>query len=119
MKKLARRLAVGLLFASACTAVSADSSGSYVFQYFISPTGSDSNDGLATTVGGGHGPWSLNAINTKRSTYAGHNVCLVGDQGVLTLRGVKYSTGTYFTPALNVATGTAAKRTVITSCNTA
>jgi hypothetical protein len=127
MKKLALRLTVGFLFASACApgqiAVGAGSGAPYVFQYFITPTGSDSNDGLATTVGGGHGPWSLNAINTKRSTYAGHNVCLVGDQGVLTLRGatppVKYSTGTYFSPALNIATGTAANPTVIASCDTA
>ena len=123
MKKLARRLAVGFLFASVYApgqiAVGAGSTGPYVFQYFITPNGSDSNDGLATTVGGGHGPWSLNAINTKRSVYAGHNVCLVGDQGVLTLKGVKYSTGTYFTPALNIATGSAANPTVIASCNSA
>jgi hypothetical protein len=123
MKRLAQRLAVGFLFASACApgqmAVGASSSGPYVFQYFITPTGSDSNDGLATTVGGGHGPWSLNAINTKRGTYAGHNVCLVGDQGVLTMKGVQYSTGSYYTPALNIATGTAANPTVIASCNSA
>jgi len=118
---------MGFLFATACgpgqIAVGASSSGPYVFQYFITPTGSDSNDGLATTVGGGHGPWSLNAINTKRGIYAGHHVCLVGDQGVLTLRGatpaVPYSTGSYYTPALNIATGTAGHATVIASCNTA
>jgi hypothetical protein len=27
--------------------------------YFASPTGSDSNDGLAPTTGGGHGPWLI------------------------------------------------------------
>jgi Chitobiase/beta-hexosaminidase C-terminal domain len=38
------------------------------FHYFISPTGSDSNVGSLAS------PWSITAINTKQSTYAGSSV---------------------------------------------
>src|SRR6185312_11723007 len=38
--------------------------------YYISPIGSDNNDGLAPTVGGGHGPWA-SPIKADTSAVAG------------------------------------------------
>jgi hypothetical protein len=47
-------------------------SAAQVFNYYISPTGSDSNDGLTTST-----PWAITALNTKRATYAGSSVGLM------------------------------------------
>lgn len=41
------------------------------FDYYISPTGSDSNPGTLTQ------PWAITAINTKQSTYAGKRLGLL------------------------------------------
>lgn len=39
------------------------------FDYYIGPSGSDSNDGLSTST-----PWAITALNTKTATYAGSRV---------------------------------------------
>lgn len=41
------------------------------FDYYIGPSGSDSNPGTQAS------PWSITALNTKRSVYAGKNVGLL------------------------------------------
>src|SRR5580700_10727712 len=41
------------------------------FDYYISPSGSDSNAGTQGS------PWSITAINTKQATYAGKRVGLM------------------------------------------
>ena len=38
------------------------------YDYYIGPSGSDSNPGTQSS------PWAITAINTKQSTYAGHNL---------------------------------------------
>lgn len=83
------------------------------FDYYISPTGSDSNPGTLAS------PWSLNAINTKSATYAGKRLGLIGDQGTLTFSGggVSYPISNSFGVCLSVASGTAGSQTVVGSCN--
>jgi hypothetical protein len=83
------------------------SSGS--FDYYISPTGSDSNAGTSAS------PWALTAINTKRGTYAGKRVgVLPGTYNCASLVGGSY-TGSFDTPAFSIAGGTSSSQTVIQS----
>jgi hypothetical protein len=44
-----------------------------VFDYYIAPNGDDNNVGSLAS------PWSITAINTKQSTYAGKKIGLIGD----------------------------------------
>ncbi len=84
----------------------AQSSG---FDYYISPTGSDSNPGTQTN------PWALTSINTKQSTYAGKRVgVLPGTYNCLALCGGSY-TGSFSSPAFFIAGGSASAPTVIQS----
>lgn len=77
------------------------------FDYYISPTGSDSNPGTQSQ------PWAITAINTKRSTYAGKRVGLLdGTYNV----GSMMST-TRDAPALKIEGGTAGSPTVIAAVN--
>lgn len=79
------------------------------FDYYISPTGSDSNAGTSAS------PWALTAINTKRSTYAGKRVgVLPGTYNCLSLVGGSYR-GDFATPAFNIAGGSSGSPTVIQS----
>jgi hypothetical protein len=79
------------------------------FDYYISPTGSDSSPGTSAS------PWALTAINTKQSTYAGKRVgVLPGTYSCLTLVGGAY-TGQFSTPAFNIAGGSSSAQTVIQS----
>jgi hypothetical protein len=93
------------------------------FDYFISPTGLDSNPGTLAS------PWSLNALNSKSSVYAGKRVGIIGDQGTYnclsiyiagnggsTLAPPRGSPG-YGPPAFNIAAGTSGSPTYIGSCN--
>src|ERR1700722_2288406 len=85
----------------------AQTAGTY--DYYISPTGSDSNAGTSSS------PWSLTAINTKRGVYAGKSVgVLPGTYSCLGLVGGSY-TGGFDTPAFNIAGGSAGSPTVIQS----
>ncbi|MFZ0461824.1 MAG: right-handed parallel beta-helix repeat-containing protein [Candidatus Acidiferrales bacterium] len=47
------------------------------FDYYISPSGDDNNAGTLSS------PWSITALNSKMSTYAGKRVGIIGDQGVI------------------------------------
>jgi hypothetical protein len=56
------------------------------FDYYISPNGDDNNAGTLSS------PWSITALNSKQSTYAGKRVGIIGDKGVIqygTVGGVK------------------------------
>jgi hypothetical protein len=46
------------------------------FDYFIAPNGDDNNNGLTPATA-----WSITALNTKQSTYAGKNIGIIGDVG--------------------------------------
>src|SRR5579863_9641682 len=50
---------------------SAQSASSASFDFYISPTGSDSNSGTLDQ------PWAITAINTRRGDYAGKRVGLL------------------------------------------
>src|ERR1700738_270524 len=72
------------------------------FDYYISPTGSDSNPGTSPS------PWALTAINTKRALYAGKRVgVLPGTYNCLSLVGGSYN-GSFDTPAFSIAGGSTA-----------
>lgn len=79
------------------------------FDFYISPTGSDSNSGSQSS------PWALTALNTKRSTYAGHRVgVLPGTYDCAALVAGSYAND-FANPAFNIAGGTASSPTVIQS----
>jgi hypothetical protein len=77
--------------------------------YFASPTGSDNNDGLAPTTGGGHGPW---LIATNHNVNCGDVVIAAagsypqqGPSGVVsncpsTMGGIDGKGGVYFATVL-------------------
>lgn len=80
------------------------------FNYFISPTGSNSNPGTLAS------PWALTAINAMQSTYGGTRVGIIGDQGSYDVSGLMNTT--YHTPVLNVNGGpNSSTKTYIASCN--
>jgi hypothetical protein len=82
---------------------------STAFDFYISPTGSDSNPGTAGS------PWALTALNTRRSTYAGHRVgVLPGTYNCLAILGGAYG-AEYAVPAFSIAGGTAQSPTIIQS----
>jgi hypothetical protein len=82
---------------------------STTFDFYISPTGSDSNPGTANL------PWALTALNTRQSTYAGRRVgVLPGTYDCLALVGGKYAPD-FAIPAFNIAGGTAASPTIVQS----
>jgi hypothetical protein len=97
------------------------------FDYYISPSATPSNDGGTNTGSLSH-PWSLNALNTQGSTYAGKSVGLIGDQGTYDCLSIyiaanggstlgSSNTSGVNDPAFNVASGTSSAQTVIGSCN--
>lgn len=80
------------------------------FDYYIGPSGSDSNPGTQAQ------PWAISALNTKRATYAGKRVGLLdGTYNVLA------AIGTYPTQTtdvgLGIAGGTSGAHTVIQAVN--
>lgn len=78
------------------------------FDYYISPTGSDSNPGTQAA------PWAITAINTKQSVYAGKRVGLLdGTYNVYSL----CQAGAWNLAALVVNGGTASSPTVIAAVN--
>lgn len=75
------------------------------FDFYISPTGSDTNAGTLAA------PWAITAINTKQATYAGKRVGLIaGTYDVSSMM-----SATFHTPALNVNGGTGGTTTYIGS----
>lgn len=47
--------------------------GALTFDFFIAPNGDDNNAGTLAS------PWSITALNSKQSTYAGKKIGLIGD----------------------------------------
>ena len=94
------------------------------FDYYISPAGDDNNAGSLAS------PWSITALNSKKSAYSGKRVGIIGDIGG-TQTPITYGTiggvrTTLFAlsnaaganqPALNVNGGSSAASTYIASCN--
>lgn len=82
------------------------------FQFFISPTGSNSNTG--TSIGS---PWAITAINAKQSTYAGQNVgIMAGTYDVSGMMFVGAASG--HSPALMINGGpNSSTPTYIGACN--
>ena len=77
------------------TRVSRAQIASTAFDFYISTTGNDNNSGTLVS------PWSINAINTKQSTYAGKRVGIIaGTYDVSPLMNSKYHT-----PVLNINGG--------------
>lgn len=78
------------------------------FDYYISPTGSDSNPGTLAQ------PWAITAINTKHSTYAGKTLGLLpGTYRVSSLMGTNENVA-----ALTIAGGSGpSNQTYIASAN--
>jgi hypothetical protein len=64
-------------FSNSAVGSAAYTIGAPTFNFFISASGDDNNAG--TSVGS---PWSITALNTKQSTYRGHNIGIIGDVGV-------------------------------------
>jgi hypothetical protein len=84
------------------------------FNYFISPAGSDSNPGTLAS------PWSINAINSKQSLYAGKSVgVMAGTYNIYSLCQALASSGSQQTAALSINGGTSSSPTLIASCNAA
>jgi hypothetical protein len=81
---------------------------SATFDYYISPSGSDSNAGTLTS------PWAITAINTKQGIYAGHRVGLM--DGTYSCASLMSNSG-FYSPALNIAAGSSSAPTVIQSVN--
>lgn len=78
--------------------------------FYISPSGSDSNPG---TLGS---PWAITAINTKQATYRGKTVGLLdGTYNVYSL--IQAGSNDGFVPALQIDGGTVGSPTVIKSIN--
>ncbi len=65
----------------------------HLFDYFIDPTGSDSNAGTRAA------PWAITALNSKRATYRGFRVGLIA--GTYSI-GSLYGAGDYNNPVLDL-----------------
>jgi hypothetical protein len=80
------------------------------FDFYIGPSGSDSNDGLTTST-----PWAITALNTKRATYTGSTVGLMdGTYNVKSLLDLNTDIDEW---ALDVDGGTDGVPTIIKSVN--
>ncbi len=82
------------------------------FDYYIGPSGSDSNDGLTTGT-----PWAITAINTKRATYSpsgvGKTIGLMdGTYNIASLM-----TTSRDVPALDIEGGTVDNEVIIKAVN--
>lgn len=111
---LPRAVRAGLITQSGPRRFVSGGSEPATFDFYISPTGSDSNDGLTTST-----PWALTALNTKQSLYSpssvGKRVGLL--DGTYNIYGMTPKTGGY-DPILQVKNGSAGNPTVIEAVNT-
>lgn len=97
----------GTTYSNTVTGSTATASGS--FNFYISPVGSDSNDGLTTST-----PWAITALNSRRATYAGQTIGLMdGTYDIHTM--TAYNGGT--SPKLGIAPGTTGNPTVVKAIN--
>jgi hypothetical protein len=79
------------------------------FDFYISPSGSDSNPGTAAS------PWALTALNTKRQIYAGRRVGVMpGRYNCLALLS-SYDKDGWAKPAFNIAGGKPNSPTIVQS----
>lgn len=93
--------------------------GTVTFNYFVSPTGDDNNAGTLVS------PWSITALNSKQSTYAGKNIgFLPGTYQYGTVGGVQTTLYSLFqaapgtgNPIIAIQGGTSGTPTYIASCN--
>ena len=84
------------------------------FDYYISPTGADTNAGTLAA------PWAITALRNNAATYAGKRVGIIaGYYPVMTIAGLtSYSSvGDWSTPYLLLRGGTASSPTYIASCD--
>ena len=96
------------------------------FDYYIAPNGDDNNAGTLAS------PWSITALNTKQSIYAGKNIGIIGDVGgaqtpitygtvggvrttLLSIQNANAGTSSYCVLKINGGTSSAAP-TYIASC---
>jgi Right handed beta helix region len=78
------------------------------FDYYISTNGKDSNPGTLAS------PWSITALNTQRSTYAGKRVGIIaGTYNTFALN----QAGAWSKPGLSVNGGSASSPTYVASCD--
>lgn len=88
----------------------ADEEEPATFDYYIGPSGSDSNDGLTTGT-----PWAITALNTKQATYTGQTVGLLdGTYNVKSLLDLNTDIDEW---ALDVDGGTEGAPTIVKSVN--
>ena len=78
------------------------------FDFYISPTGSDSNPGTLSQ------PWAITALNTKRSTYAGKKVGLL--DGTYNIHSMVAALP-WNSNALEVAPGSSGSPTIVAAVN--
>jgi hypothetical protein len=87
-------------------------SSTTTFNYFISPTGSNSNPGTLAQ------PWAITALNANGATYAGQNVGIIADQGQYNISALMVSAN--YSNALQINGGTSsASPTYVASCTSA
>jgi hypothetical protein len=79
------------------------------YDYYIGPSGSDSNPGTEGS------PWAITAINSKRATYAGLTVGLL--DGVYDCEAIIVANGDWPRAGLEVASGTLGNPTIIKAIN--
>jgi hypothetical protein len=117
------RFMAALLSSTVMSLASAGASGPYSpataqsglgsFDYYISPTGSDSNNGLTPAA-----PWAITALNTKRLQYAGTRVGLMdGTYDLSAMNAYDGGTGGTPSPVLQIAAGTAGDPTFVGAVN--
>jgi len=79
------------------------------FDFYISTSGNDSNPGTLAS------PWSITALNSQHSVYAGKRVGIIaGTYNTYTLN----QAGAWSKPGLSVNGGTASSPTYVASCDT-
>ena len=101
-----RRLALSLIFMA--SRLGTPPAEAATFDFYIGPSGSDSNDGLTTST-----PWAITAINTKAATYAGLRVGLLDGTYRITSGG----DDSYLLGMPSTASGTSGSHTVIQAVN--
>lgn len=80
-----------------------------VFDYYIGPSGSDSNPGTLAS------PWSIDSLNTKRATYAGKSIGFL--DGTYNVYTQVTGNGAQYSPTFNVAGGSSGSPTILKAVN--
>jgi hypothetical protein len=80
------------------------------FDFYIGPSGSDSNDGLTTST-----PWAITSLNTKRAQYAGRTIGFL--DGTYDISSLNAPLRPFAVPLFNIAGGSSGSPTVLKSVN--